>query len=166
MLSTSYKFLSNILTIQAKNSTQRAKTFPKTMHAYLKQRSGQEAVRVILDLIQNAQFTQTDLHILSADIDSAFDSASRDFLFTVLQKLNFPPNFLRQLTMLFNHNQIALHVNGHTLGLIKHQWPWTRWPTFSFTLQCNYTSPGTSTSTSNSECNPNHKAWHENPQHY
>ena len=120
MLSTSYKFLSNILTIQAKNTTQKAKTFPNSMHAYLKNRSGQEAVRIILDLIQNAQFTQTDLHILSADIDSAFDCASRDFLIKILQKLNFPPNFLRRLTTLFNHNQIALYVNGHTLGLIKH----------------------------------------------
>ena len=53
------------------------------MLAYLPGRSGQEAVRLILDSIDNARIRQADLFLLQADLESAFDSLSKPYLLSV-----------------------------------------------------------------------------------
>ena len=57
--------------------------------AYLPNRSGCEAVRKIIDITENANATKQDIFLLSADIESAFDTVYRDFILDIIQRLNF-----------------------------------------------------------------------------
>ena len=84
------------------------------MLAYLPGRSGQEAVRIILDSIDNARIRQADLFLLQADLESAFDSLSKPYLISVLKKLNLPSIFLDRVSRLLNLNVANLFLNGHT----------------------------------------------------
>ena len=92
---------------------------PKHMLAYLPGKSRQEAVRTILDSIDNSRVTQSDLFILQADLESAFDSLSKPYLLSVLEKLNFPTIFLNRVSTLLNLNVANLCLNVHSLGHIK-----------------------------------------------
>ena len=92
---------------------------PQEMLAYLPARSGQEAVRLLLDIVQNARFTQKDLVILQADIESAYDTLSKDYLFSLLRQMNFPPTFIRRVIILLQNNVAQLIANEHSIGHIK-----------------------------------------------
>ena len=55
LLSTFYKIISNILSTQLRGATLSNNLIPQEMLAYLPARSGQEAVRLVLDTIDNAR---------------------------------------------------------------------------------------------------------------
>ena len=92
---------------------------PKHMLAYLPRRSGQEAVRLLLDSIDNDRIRNADLFLLQADLESAFDSLSKPYLLSVLEKLNLPSIFLDRVSRLLNLNVANLFLNGHTVGHIN-----------------------------------------------
>ena len=64
LLPTFYKMLSNILSTQLKGAILSNVFIPQEMLAYLPARSGQEAVRFVLDIIDNARLNQKDLFML------------------------------------------------------------------------------------------------------
>ena len=79
LLSSFYKIISNILAAQLKGALLDDNIMPKHMLAYLPRRSGQEAVRLLLDSIDNARIRNADLFLLQADLESAFDSLSKPY---------------------------------------------------------------------------------------
>ena len=89
------------------------------MLAYLPARSGREAVRLLLDTIDNARLTQKDLFILQADIEAAYDTLSKDFLFSLFEHMNFPQIFIRGVKTLLHNNLAQLIANDHTIGHIN-----------------------------------------------
>ena len=94
LLSSYYKIISNILAAQLKGALLDDNIMPKHMLAYLPRISGQEAIRLLLDSIDNARIRNADLFLLQADLESAFDSLSKPYLLSVLEKLNLPSIFL------------------------------------------------------------------------
>ena len=92
---------------------------PQEMLAYLPARSGQEAVRLLLDIIDNSRLTQNDLFMLQADIEAAYDTLSKDYLFSLFEHMNFPCTFIKRVKILLHNNVAQLIANDHTIGHIN-----------------------------------------------
>ena len=53
-----------------------------------------------------------DLILLKLDFKKAFDTVSLHFLFSILQELGFPVNFVNYVKLLFNGAEVTVCLNG------------------------------------------------------
>ncbi|CAI5476487.1 unnamed protein product [Closterium sp. Yama58-4] len=71
-----------------------------------------DAVGLVADIIEAAKNKDKDWYLLLVDFRKAFDSVSRGFLFTVLEKMGFPPRFVGWIRGLHENTRTSLLVNG------------------------------------------------------
>ena len=93
LVSIFYKIIANIYTTQLRGTLIKQEIMPEEMTAFLPRRSGNEAVRKILDIKENADATNQDLFILSADIAAAFNSIDRNYILDITERIKFPTKF-------------------------------------------------------------------------
>ncbi|CAI5961730.1 unnamed protein product [Closterium sp. NIES-64] len=73
-----------------------------------------DAVAVVADAIDAGASGKEDWFLLMVDFQKAFDSISRDFLFSTLRKLGLPENFVPWTEGLHKGAGTRLHINGWT----------------------------------------------------
>ena len=52
-------------------------------------------------------------YIITIDQEKAFDRVDRDFLFKVMEKMNFGPSIMKWIRTLYNGPETSIIVNGH-----------------------------------------------------
>ena len=57
--------------------------------------------------------------MLQADIEAAYDTLSKDYLFSLFEHMNFPPIFIDRVKALLQNNVAKLIANDHTIGHIN-----------------------------------------------
>ena len=63
---------------------------PKQMTAYLPTRSGSDSIRTVMGMVENANATNEDLFILSADIAAASDTVKKSYTLDVFTRMKYP----------------------------------------------------------------------------
>ena len=89
--------------------------------AYVKGRSIGESIRLIDDLMNYAVQENLDGLIFAADIEKAFDSVDRKFIFASLEKYGFGPDFIQWIKTLLANNESCVMNNGSSTGFFKIQ---------------------------------------------
>ena len=69
-------------------------------------------LHLMRDVIDYCQSRHVKGFILSVDQEKAFDKVDRDFLFAVLDRMGFGPNFIRAIRTLYEDNFAHVLVNG------------------------------------------------------
>ena len=67
---------------------------PANQNGFIKGRSILDAVRTIDDVLEIGKIMSQSGILLAIDFEKAFDSLNHEFLYQVLQKMGFGPNFL------------------------------------------------------------------------
>ena len=70
------------------------------------------ATTLLRDLWWDVCTGETDAYFISIDFRKAFDSIDQRWLFRVLQKMNFPTNFMRIINSLNNNANVKVLING------------------------------------------------------
>ena len=70
------------------------------------------ATTLLRDLWRDVCTSETDAYFISVDFLNAFDSIDQRWLFRVLQKMNFPTNFMQIINSLNNNANVKVLVNG------------------------------------------------------
>ena len=108
LLNCDYKIITNILAFRISDS------IPKTIHpnqkCLVKGRSIHDGTSLIRDLI--VYVNRNNLPGLIVCFDQTYDRVEWDFLFKVLEKLNFGANFIKIIKTCYNNIQSAVKVNG------------------------------------------------------
>ena len=82
-------------------------------HQYAKPGKQISSVTILLrDLWWDVCNSESDAYFISLDFQKAFDSVDQQWLFRVLQKMNFPTNFIQIIKSLNNNVHVKVLVNG------------------------------------------------------
>lgn len=74
---------------------------------------------LIRDVLAWAEQRQIPLALLSLDQEKAFDRVSHSFLFAVLERMGFGPNFITMVRLLYAGAVSKVMINGHHSGQIE-----------------------------------------------
>ena len=85
--------------------------------AYVKNRFIGESIRLIDDILDYADDDIPGI-LFSADFEKAFDSIDHSFMFAVLEKFGFGPNFVHWIRTLDNGAESSVMNNGHSFHWI------------------------------------------------
>ena len=80
----------------------------------IKGRSIHDGAALIRDLIDYVNDKNLPGLIVSLDQTKAYDRVEWDFLFKVLEKFNFGPNFINMIKTCYTNIESCLKVNGYT----------------------------------------------------
>ena len=78
----------------------------------VKGRSIHDNVRLLRDLVEYVEGKNLDCLVISLDQQKAFDRVNWDFLFKVLDRLGFGPNFRHWIELLYTDISSAVLING------------------------------------------------------
>ena len=110
LLNCDYKIITKILASRISDF------IPKIIHpnqkCSVKGRSIHDGTSLIRDLIEYVNRNNLPGLIVSLDQTKAYDRVEWDFLFKVLEKFNFGPNFIKMIKTCYNNIQSAVKVNG------------------------------------------------------
>lgn len=110
LMNVDYKILSGILANRIK------KTLPNIIHSAQKcgvpGRSIFDATKNINSAFEYAKYKNQRLIIASFDLRKAFDMVNQEYLYTVLQKLNFGKHFIGYLKHSHKHAHGQIQING------------------------------------------------------
>ena len=82
-------------------------------HQYAKPGKQISSVTILLrDLWWDVCNSESDAYFISLNFQKAFDSVDQQWLFRVLQKMNFPTNFIQIIKSLNNNVHVKVLVNG------------------------------------------------------
>ena len=81
--------------------------------AYVKNRHIGECGRLISDIIEIAKIKKIEGFLVTMDIEKAFDSLGRNFLFSTWEKYGFGKNFISWVKILLK-NHLSCVLNGGT----------------------------------------------------
>ena len=84
--------------------------------AYVKNRCIGESIRLIDDILEYADYNDIPSILFSADFEKAFNSIDHSFMFAVLEKFGFGPNFIYWIRALYNGAESSAMNNGHSTG--------------------------------------------------
>ena len=84
--------------------------------AYVKNRFLGESVRLISDILEITQKLEIEGYIMTIDIEKAFDSVDHTFLFAILKKFNFHPEFINWIKVLTNSQESCVINGGVSTG--------------------------------------------------
>ena len=73
---------------------------PANQNALIKEWSILDAVRTIDDVLEIGKIMNQSGILLAVDFEKAFDSLNHEFLYQVLQKMGFGPNFFNGLALM------------------------------------------------------------------
>ena len=80
LMSAFYKIISNVLTTQLKGTLLKNLIIPKEMIAYLPNCSGQEGMRLLTDVCDNAMHCKKSLYNLQSYLETAYDKIKIEYL--------------------------------------------------------------------------------------
>ncbi|CAI5989863.1 unnamed protein product [Closterium sp. NIES-65] len=112
LLSTVYKILAKVMASRLK--TVLHEVISEDQYGFIPGRQLADAVAVVADAIDAGASGKEDWFLLMVDFQKAFDSISRDFLFSTLRKLGLPENFVSWTEGLHKGAGTRLHINGWT----------------------------------------------------
>ena len=75
-----------------------------------------ELIHLIDDILEYADDNDIPSILFSADSEKAFDSIDHSFMFAVLEKFGFDPNFIHWIRTLYNCAESSIMNNGHSTG--------------------------------------------------
>ena len=76
-----------------------------------------ESIRLIDDLMSYAEQENLDAGLIfEADIEKAFDSVDRNFIFASLEKYGFCPDFIQLIKTLLANSESCVMDNGSSTG--------------------------------------------------
>ena len=87
--------------------------------AYIKNRFIGCNIRIICDIIENANIFDKPGIAICLDFEKSFDTLEWNFLFKTLEKLNFGENFIRWIKTLYTDPRILIKNNGWLSNEIK-----------------------------------------------
>ena len=108
------KIISKVLALRIKHIMHTLIHYDQT--AYVKNRFIGESIRLIDDILEYADDNDIPGILFSADFEKAFDSIDHSFLFAVLEKFGFGPNFIHWIRTLYNGAESCVMNNGHSTG--------------------------------------------------
>ena len=89
----------------------------KDQTGFIQNRFSSDNIHRFLDIIHCAGQINMPVVALSLDTEKAFDHLEWRFLFAVLQKMNFGPNFIRMIQMLYLNPSAMIRTNTDTSSL-------------------------------------------------
>ncbi|CAI5473374.1 unnamed protein product [Closterium sp. Yama58-4] len=110
LLSFTYKVIARVVADRMK--TVLSEVVSPEQFGFLPGKRLSDAVGLVADIIEAAKNKDKDWYLLLVDFRKAFDSVSRGFLFTVLEKMGFPPRFVGWIRDLHENTRTSLLVNG------------------------------------------------------
>ena len=110
LTNTDYKIIAFVLARRLQTVID--KLIGKQQSAYIKGRNISENARLILDIFDYCDSTDTDGLLLLLDFEKAFDSVEWNFLFKTLEKFNFGPNFISWVKILYTNPIFRIKNNG------------------------------------------------------
>ena len=111
LLNSDYKIIAKLLSNRIKPALQ--ELINPDQVGYMTERFCGENTRLIADIIEYLKIHNTPGFILLADFEKAFDTVNWDFLFTILDKHNFGPNFQTWIKILYNNITSCISNNGY-----------------------------------------------------
>ena len=87
---------------------------PANQNALIKEWSILDAVRTIDDVLEIGKIMNQSGILLAVDFEKAFDSLNHEFLYQVLQKMGFAPNFLQWIGTFYRNLSGCVLNNGFT----------------------------------------------------
>ena len=84
----------------------------RNQSGYIKGRYIGNNARLILDILDYCENTNTDGILLFADFQKAFDSIEWNFLFKTLEKFNFGDKFIKWIKILYTNPNFCIKNNG------------------------------------------------------
>ena len=87
---------------------------PANQNGFIKGRSILDAVRTIDDVLEIGKIMNQPGILLAIDFEKAFDSLNHEFLYQVLRKMGFGPNFLQWIRTFYRNLSSCVLNNGFT----------------------------------------------------
>ncbi|CAI5460606.1 unnamed protein product [Closterium sp. Yama58-4] len=112
LLSTVYKIVAKVMASRLKKVLH--EVISEDQYGFIPDRQLADAVAVVADAIEAGANGNEDWFLLMIDFQKAFDSISRDFLFSTLRKLGLPEEFVSWTEGLHREAGTCLHINGWT----------------------------------------------------
>ncbi|CAI5528215.1 unnamed protein product [Closterium sp. Naga37s-1] len=110
LLSFFYKLLAKVMANRIKQVLPRV--ISDKQFGFLPGRSLADAVSLVADVIDAAEAEDEDWLLLLVDFQKAYDSVSRDYLFTTLRNMGFPEKFVRWVRGLHDGAATRMLLNG------------------------------------------------------
>ncbi|CAI6010414.1 unnamed protein product [Closterium sp. NIES-65] len=110
LLSFTYKVIARVVADRMKRVLH--EVISPEQFGFLPGRKLSDAVGLVADVIEAARNKDHDWYLLLVDFRKAFDSISRDFLFTVLERMGFPSLFVDWVRGLHKDTRTSLLING------------------------------------------------------
>ena len=85
---------------------------------FIKGRQIGDAIRTTLDMINAMERDHSPGAIILLDIEKAFDSLERDYMFSVLKKFNFGDNLIKWISTIYQNRESRISNNGNTTDSI------------------------------------------------
>ena len=90
---------------------------PANENGFIKGRSILDAVRTIDDVLEIGKIMNQSGILLAVDFEKAFDSLNHEFLYQVLQKMGFGPNFPQCIRTFYRNLSGCVLNNGFTTDI-------------------------------------------------
>ena len=119
LLNVEYKIASASIAERVKNVL--PNIINEDQNGFVKGRFIGENLRLVYDVMQNIEQTDTNGMILLVDFEKAFDSLAWSFIHKVLNLFNFGPGIQRWISTFYSGIQSCVQVNGHVSGWFEIQ---------------------------------------------
>ena len=112
LLNFDYKLLTKVIANRIKNVL--PQIISTTQTGYVKERTIEDSVRYIQDIINFVHSNNSPGILLMIDFNKAFDSIEWNFILNALRKFNFGPNIIKWVKIFYNNISSCVMNNGHS----------------------------------------------------
>ncbi len=110
LLNVDYKIASKVIAQRIDDKI--PKLIELTQTGFVKGRYMADTIRSVHDIIEYSQLTNNGGLLMMIDFKKAFDTLNRNFMFEVLQKMNFGPSFISWIKLFYNNIESCISNNG------------------------------------------------------
>ena len=114
LLTVDYKILAKALALRLK--TILPDYIDESQFGYVKDRYIGENIRCVIDLNTLCVKENIDAYAIQIDFEKAFDSVNWEFMLISLEQMNFDPDFVKWVHILYNNTNSCVLNNGHKTG--------------------------------------------------
>jgi hypothetical protein len=110
LLNSCYKIYAAMIQTRIANTIDRY--LQRTQYGFRKSRSTVIPLACVRRIIERAEATKSQLHVVFLDWEKAFDKIDHEQLMWALDKLGFPRVFMDAIRALYNNPQFAVRIDG------------------------------------------------------
>uniref|UniRef100_A0A8K9UVS9 Reverse transcriptase domain-containing protein n=1 Tax=Oncorhynchus mykiss TaxID=8022 RepID=A0A8K9UVS9_ONCMY len=110
LLDFDYKIITKLLAKRL--NTLLPKIIKADQTGFIRDRYSSDNIRRLFDIIDQVNAQKTPVLLASLDAEKAFDRMEWNFLFSVLEKFNMGPNFIKWIKSLYSHPNAMVTTNG------------------------------------------------------